>query len=353
MMADATTTAIAVNTVDPEQIAMEVAALSNTQRAAVMLMLLGEEEAASVIRHLAPKEVQHLSAAMISVADLSQEAVSMVLDGFIATIKKQTNIGGGIDYLESVLKNAIGEDKASSVLSRIMPASANRGLEVLQWMDARSISEMISSEHPQIVAIVLSFLDYDVAADVIRFLPESMRPEVLSRVATLETIQPTAMQELEVIMRKQFSSNSSLKSSSVGGVKAAARIMNYVKSEIEIGMMSQLAKKDADLAQRIQDNMIAFENLAGCDNRSIQTLMRAVPSELLMQALKGADDILKDKFLLNMSGRAREMFVDEMDSKGPMRLSDVEEARKQILRTARKLSDAGEMMLSGRGADYV
>jgi flagellar motor switch protein FliG len=290
---------------------------------------------------------------MISVADLSQEAVSMVLDGFIATIKKQTNIGGGIDYLESVLKNAIGEDKASSVLSRIMPASANRGLEVLQWMDARSISEMISSEHPQIVAIVLSFLDYDVAADVIRFLPESMRPEVLSRVATLETIQPTAMQELEVIMRKQFSSNSSLKSSSVGGVKAAARIMNYVKSEIEIGMMSQLAKKDADLAQRIQDNMIAFENLAGCDNRSIQTLMRAVPSELLMQALKGADDILKDKFLLNMSGRAREMFVDEMDSKGPMRLSDVEEARKQILRTARKLSDAGEMMLSGRGADYV
>jgi len=149
-MAEAT--AVAVNTVDPEQIAMEVAALSNTQRAAVMLMLLGEEEAASVIRHLAPKEVQHLSAAMISVADLSQEAVSVVLDGFIATIKKQTNIGGGIDYLESVLRNAIGEDKASSVLSRIMPASANRGLEVLQWMDARSISEMISSEHPQIIA---------------------------------------------------------------------------------------------------------------------------------------------------------------------------------------------------------
>jgi flagellar motor switch protein FliG len=352
-MAEATTTAVPATTVDPEQIAMEVAALSNTQRAAVMLMLLGEEEAASVIRHLAPKEVQHLSAAMISVADLSQEAVSAVLDGFIATIKKQTNIGGGIDYLESVLKNAIGEDKASSVLSRIMPASANRGLEVLQWMDARSISEMIASEHPQIIAIVLSFLDYDVAADVIRFLPDSLRPEVLSRVATLETIQPTAMQELEVIMRKQFSSNSSLKSSSVGGVKAAARIMNYVKSEVEIGLMSQLTKKDADLAQRIQDNMIAFENLAGCDNRSIQTLMRAVPSELLMQALKGADDLLKDKFLLNMSGRAREMFVDEMDSKGPMRLSDVEEARKQILRTARKLSDAGEMMLSGRGADYV
>ena len=352
-MADENNTATAVPAgVDMEQVAAEDAALSNTQRAAVMLMLLGEDEAASVIRHLAPKEVQHLSAAMISVADLSQEAVSAVLDGFIATIKKQTNIGGGIDYLENVLKNAIGEDKASSVLSRIMPASANRGLEVLQWMDARSISEMIEHEHPQIIAIVLSFLDHDVAADVLRFLPEGLRPEVLSRVASLETIQPTAMQELEAIMRKQFSSNSSLKSSSVGGVKAAAKIMNYVKSDIEQGMMRAMSSKDADLAQRIQDNMFAFENLEGSDNRSIQTLMRNVPTELLMVALKGADDILKDKFLLNMSQRAREMFVEEMEAKGPMRLSEVEEARKQILRTARRLSDAGEMML-GRGSDYV
>ena len=352
-MAEAMMSAAPGAPVDPEQIAIEVASLSNTQRAAVMLMLLGEDEAASVIRHLAPKEVQHLSAAMISVADLSQEAVSSVLDGFIATIKKQTNIGGGIDYLETVLKSAIGEDKASSVLSRIMPASANRGLEILQWMDARSISEMISSEHPQIIAIVLSFLDYDVAADVLRFLPDTVRAEVISRIATLETIQPTAMQELEVIMRKQFSSNSSLKSSTIGGVKAAARIMNYVKSEVEQGLMARLNAQNPELAQRIQDNMIAFENLAGCDNRSIQALMRAVPAELLMQSLKGADDILKDKFLSNMSARAREMFVDEMDGKGPMRLSDVEEARKQMLRTARKLSDAGEMMLSGRGADYV
>jgi flagellar motor switch protein FliG len=233
-----------------------------------------------------------------------------------------------------------------------MPASANRGLEVLQWMDARSISEMIEHEHPQIIAIVLSFLDHDVAADVLRFLPEGLRPEVLSRVASLETIQPTAMQELEAIMRKQFSSNSSLKSSSVGGVKAAAKIMNYVKSDIEQGMMRAMSSKDADLAQRIQDNMFAFENLEGSDNRSIQTLMRNVPTELLMVALKGADDILKDKFLLNMSQRAREMFVEEMEAKGPMRLSEVEEARKQILRTARRLSDAGEMML-GRGSDYV
>jgi len=353
-MAQAETVDLMAGSATPtaEQIAAEVAALSNTQRAAVMLMLLGEEEAASVIRHLSPKEVQHLSAAMMSVADLSQEAVSSVLDGFIATIKKQTNIGGGLDYLENVLKAVIGEDKASSVLSRIMPASANRGLEVLQWMDARSISEMIASEHPQIIAIVLSFLDHDVAADVLRFLPEGLRPEVIARVASLETIQPNAMQELEAIMRKQFSSNSSLKSSSVGGVKAAAKIMNFVKTDVEQAMMRKLSSQNADLAQRIQDNMFAFENLEGSDNRSIQTLMRNVPTELLMIALKGSDELLKGKFLENMSQRAREMFVEEMEAKGPMRLSEVEEARKQILRTARKLSDAGEIML-GRGADYV
>lgn len=336
-----------------EQILAEVAALSALQRAAVILMLLGEEEAAAVVRHLAPKEVQGLSAAIISVADLSQEAVSEVLDSFIGTIKKQTNLGGGIDYLENMLKTAIGAEKASSILSRIAPTAAARGFEILQWMDARSIAEMISGEHPQIIAIVLSFLECDVAADVLRYIPEALRSDVVSRVAMLETVQPNAMQELEAIMKKQFSSNSSLKSSSVGGVKAAAKIMNYVKSDFAQELMKNLTGRDADLAQKIQDNMFAFENLSGCDNRSIQTLMRAAPTDLLMVALKGADEIVKDKFLSNMSARAREMFVDEMETKGPIRLSEVEEAQKQILRTARRLSDAGEMMLSGRGADYV
>lgn len=338
----------------PEAVAAEIAALTNTQRAAVLLMLLGEEEAAAIIRHLLPKEVQHLSAAMVSIADLSQEAVSAVLDEFMATIKRQTTLGlGTIDYLEKVLKTALGEDKASSVMSRIMPVTANRGLEVLQWMDARSIAEMVRAEHPQIISIVMSFLDYEIAADVLRFLPANVRAEVISRVASLETIQPTAMQELESIMREQFSSNSSLKSSNVGGVKTAAKIMNFVKTDLEQEIMRNLGERNADLVQRIQDNMFTFDNLGGVDNRSIQTLMRNVPSEQLMVALKGADDLVKEKFLGNMSTRAREMFVDEMESRGPMRLSEVEEAQKQILRTARRLSDAGEMMLSGRGNDFV
>ena len=252
-----------------------------------------------------------------------------------------------------MFKRALGEDKAASVLGRIMPGQGSKGLDILKWMDARSIADMIRAEHPQVIAIILSVLEYDVAADVLNFLPADARPEIIQRVASLETVQPSAMEELESIMKMQFASNSSAKSSSFGGVKAAAKIMNFVKSDIEQGMMKTLTERNGDLAQRIQDNMIAFENLSGCDNRSIQTLMRAVPSELPMVALKGADDLAKDKFLSNMSARAREMFVDEMEARGPLRLSDVEDAQKQILRTARRLSDAGEMMLAGRGADYV
>jgi len=211
---------------------------------------------------------------------------------------------------------------------------------------------MIGAEHPQIVAIVLSYLDPEVGADVLRYLPEALRPEVVARVASLETIQPNAMKELESIMAKQFSSNSSMRSSSVGGVKAAAKIMNYVRTDVEQALMKELDVKNADLAMRIKDNMFAFEDLSTCDNKSIQVLMRGVSSEMLMTALKGANEIVGEKFLSNMSARARDMFVDEMNERGPVRLIEVEEAQKMIVREARKLSDAGELRLGG-GDDYV
>ncbi|MEN9775475.1 MAG: flagellar motor switch protein FliG, partial [Pseudomonadota bacterium] len=234
----------------------EVERLSSTERAAVMMLLLGEQQAADIIRYLNPKEVQALGSAMVAVADLSQEAVSLVLDEFIATIKRQTNLGfGSTDYVENVLKRALGEDKAASVLGRIMPGSASRGLEILSWMDARSIAEMIRLEHPQVIAIILSVLEYDVAADVLNFLPAESRGEIVQRVGALETVQPAAMQELEQIMKKQFSNNSSAKSSSFGGVKTAAKIMNFVKVDIESKVMSEVTSLDPDLAQKIQDNM--------------------------------------------------------------------------------------------------
>lgn len=332
----------------------EVDKLSNTERAAVLLLLLGEEQAADIIKYLDPKEVQALGAAMVAVVDLSQDAVNVVLDDFISTIRRQTTLGlGSIDYVENVLRKALGEDKAASVLGRIMPGSASRGLEILRWMDARSIAEMIRLEHPQVIAIILSVLEYEVAADVLNFLPGESRPEIMQRIGALETVQPAAMKELEQIMKTQFSNNSSAKSSSFGGVKTAAKIMNFVKVDIESKLMSGLVEMDPDIAQRIQDNMFTFDNLINVDNRSIQTLMRNIEPDLLMTALKGADEAVKQKFFDNMSARARVMFIDDMEAKGPLRISDVEEAQKSAMRIARKLADSGELVLAGRGDDFV
>ncbi len=331
----------------------EMANLSGVQRAAVLMLLLGEQQAAEIIKYMDPKEVQALGAAMVSVADLSQEAVNTVLDQFVATIKKQTSLGlGTTDYVEKVFKRALGDDKAASVLGRIMPGQSSKGLDILRWMDARSIADMIRGEHAQVIAIILSVLEHEVAADVLNFLPPAARPEIIQRVASLETVQPSAMEELEAIMKKQFANNSSAKSSSFGGIKAAAKIMNFTKTDLESSIMTGLGEIDEDLMLKIQDNMFTFENLMSVDNRGIQVLMRNVEPDLLMIALKGANDGVQAKFFENMSERARGMFRDDMEAKGPLRIADVEDAQKKIMRIARKLSDAGDLVLGG-GEDFV
>ncbi|MGY8894491.1 MAG: flagellar motor switch protein FliG [Burkholderiales bacterium] len=337
-----------------EALQEELAALNGTQRAAVLVLLLGEQQASDIIRYMNPKEVQALGGAMVALSDLSQEVVNAVLDDFVSTLKKQTSLGLGTnEYVEKVLNRALGPDKAASVLSRIMPGQGSKGLEILKWMDARSIAEMIRGEHPQVTAIILSVLDYDVAADVLAFLDPPTRAEIMQRVASLETVQPSAMEELESIMKSQFANNSSAQSSSFGGVKAAAKIMNFAKVDLESSVMAGLTSLDAELTQKIQDNMFTFENLSGVDNRGIQTLMRAVEPDMLMTALKGAADFVQEKFFGNMSTRARAMFMDEMEAKGPLRIADVEEAQKNIMRLAKKMSDAGELMLVGRGDGFV
>jgi flagellar motor switch protein FliG len=336
-----------------EKLQKELSEMSGTKRAAVLMLLLGEQQAAEIIRFLNPKEVQALGGAMVSVADLSQEAVNSVLDEFVTTIKKQTSLGlGTTDYVEKVLKRALGDDKAASVLGRIMPGQSSKGLDILSWMDARSIAEMIRGEHPQVSAIILSVLENSVAADVLAYLPPESRAEIIQRVASLEVVQPSAMEELEAIMKKQFSNNSSAQSSSFGGIKAAAKIMNFTKTALEASVMTSLGELDPDLMQKIQDNMFTFDNLVSVDNRGIQVLMRNVEPDLLMIAMKGAGDPVKDKFFGNMSERARGMFRDDMEAKGPLRIADVEEAQKTIMRIARKLSDAGDLVLGG-GEDFV
>jgi len=337
-----------------DQAKNEIALLTSIERAAVLLLLLGEEQAANIIAYLSPREVQAIGTSMVAVADLSQETVDYILDEFIMTIRGQTSLGlGTMEYVSSVFNKALGEEKAATVLGRIMPGGASsKGLEMLQWMDARSIGEMIGGEHPQVIAIVMSVLEYDVAADVLNYLPVKIRAEIVKRVANLETIHPNAMAQLEAIMKEQFHSTSA-KASSFGGVKTAAKIMNFTKTEMESSIFGGLEEGDPDLALAIMDNMFTFENLSALDNKSIQTLMRSLDQDLLMTAVKGADEAVKDKFLDNMSQRAKVMFMDEMEAKGPVRITDVEEAQKQILRLARQMSDAGEIVLAGRGDDFV
>jgi len=335
-----------------EKLQTEMSNLSGAQRAAVLMLLLGEQQASEIVKFMNPQEVQTLGGAMVDVSDVSQEAVNAILDDFVSTIKKQSSLGlGNTDYVEKVFKRALGDDKAASVLGRIMPGQSSKGLEILQWMDARAIADMIKTEHPQVTAIILSVLDHQVAADVLNFLPDESSAEIIQRVASLETVQPSAMQELESIMKLQFSTNTSSKSSSFGGIKAAAQIMNSTKTALENSIMKGLEEIDADLMMRIQDNMFTFENLSAVDNKGIQVLMRAVDNNQLMIAMKGASEEVKARFFDNMSERARGMFKDEMDAKGLMRLSDVEEAQKQIMRSARKLSDSGELVLGG--GDFV
>ena len=330
----------------------EMEAMTSTQRAAVLMLLLGEEQAAEIVKYLSPKEVQALGAAMVQASSLSQNAVNVVLDQFVDMLKKQNSVGlGGSDYVDRVMRLALGEDKANSVLNRIMPGQGTKGLDILSWMDPRSIAEMIRTEHPQVIAIILSILDTSVAADVLVYLPPEVRPEAIQRVAAMDTVQPSAMAELEQIMKQQFAKSSSSKSSSFGGIKSAAAIMNKTKTDLERSVMDGLEELDVELMLKIQDQMFTFDNLATVDNKGIQVLMRNVEPDQLMVALKGAPEEVLMRFLDNMSERARGMFKDDMDARGPVRVADVEDAQKKIMRLARKLSDTGELILGG--ADFV
>jgi len=326
--------------------------LTGTQKSAILMMLLGEEEASEILKNLGPKEVQHLGSAMYSVQGLDQDTVNRVLDEFLDIIKEQTSLGlGAGNYIRNVLMKALGEDKAQSVLSRITPSSSDRPIEILDWMDARAISELIVDEHPQIIALIISYLDFSMGADVLNLLPDDLQPEIIRRIATLETVQPDALRELEDVMQRKFKANTTLRASQVGGVKAAAKIMNFTNQNMEARIMKNIGKDDKVLMQSIQESMFVFETLILSDDKSLQTLLRNVETELIVLALKGADEALRDKLFSCMSSRAAANIMDEMEALGPVRLAEVQEAQKQIIAVARRLSDEGTIVLAGRGGD--
>lgn len=335
-----------------EQQMESVEKLSGVQRAAILLLALGEMDASAILKHMGPKEVQELGMAMAGLDNVTTPQMEQVMNKFVTSLETQTALGLDSDeYIRNVLTDALGADKASGVIDRILLGRNSKGLEQLKWMDPRGIAELIRLEHPQIIAIVLSFLDPDQGAQVLSQFPERQRSDIVMRVATLDGVQPTALQELDEILERQLSGNTNVQSSSMGGIKTAANMLNLVDGTVESNIMDQIMEADADLAQEIQDNMFVFENLGEIDDRGIQSLLREVASDQLLLAMRGAEEDLKEKIFRNMSKRAAEMLRDDLEAAPPARLSDVEAAQREILSVARRLADAGEISLGGSGGE--
>lgn len=328
--------------------------MNGAERAAIFLMSLGEDEAAKIMQHLGPREVQQLGVAMSALQNVTREQVMGVLGDFVTTVEAQTSLGiGNTDYIRTVMVKALGEDKAGGIIDRILMGGNNRGLEQLKWLDPKTVAEMIRLEHPQIIAIVLAYLDPDHAAQVLQGLPERMRHDLVMRVATLEGIQPAALKELDEVMERQFSGKERINSSIIGGAQAAANILNQLDSTNEVAIMEQIQEIDSDLGESIQEKMLVFADLADIDNRGGQLLLREIRTETLVLALKGADERVKDKFFRNMSKRASELLRDDLEAKGAVRLSEVEAAQKEILAIAKRLTDEGQLSLGATGEAYI
>ncbi|WEN14610.1 flagellar motor switch protein FliG [Rhodanobacter sp. AS-Z3] len=331
------------------------APITGAQRAAILLLTLGEQDAAEVLKHLSARDVQTIGTAMAALSSVSREHVQGVLDRLNEDMGQQTSFGVGTEeYIRKVLVNALGESKAGGLIDRILLGRSSKGLESLKWMESRAIAEMINQEHPQIIALVLAHLEPDQAAEVLGYLPPRVRSDAVMRIATLDGVQPHALNELDEIMERQFSGNNKkLKSANVGGLKAAAAILNAMEGSREAELMTAIRTHDEALGEKIEDLMFVFDDLVGLDDRGMQTLLREVPSATLITALKGAEPEIREKIFANMSKRAADMMRDDLEVKGPVRLSEVDAAQKEVLGIARKLSDAGQLSLAGGGDEFV
>ncbi|MFG6448183.1 flagellar motor switch protein FliG [Roseateles sp. BYS180W] len=320
--------------------------------AAILLMSLGEEEASEIFKHLGPKEVQKLGETIARLKVVPRHRVDEVLDKFEAVAETQSMLVQDTDeYVRSVLRKALGDDKANLLLDRILQGSDVSSIESLKWMDPSSVAELLRNEHPQIVAAILAHLDFDQASAVLRTFAERARNEVLIRIATLDGIQPMALKDLNEVMGQILAGGERMKKSSLGGVKSAAEIINMLGSSVEASVLDYIREADADLAQKIMDNMFTFDDLEKVDDKGIQAVLKEVQSESLVLALKGASVELREKVFRNMSSRAAETLKEDLESRGPVRLSEVEGEQKEILKIVRRLVDEGTIVLAGGGDD--
>ena len=331
---------------------MSDAGLANS---AILLLSVGEEEAALVMKHLSPKEVQKIGQAMTKLEGVTRDRIEQVLDNFHAQADRQTSIGtGNDDYIRSVLVRALGDDKAEYLLDQILGGGDSSGIESLRWMDPGSVTELVKNEHPQIIASILAHLERDQASAVLGLLPEAIRNDVVLRIATLDAIQPNALRELNDVLAKLLSGGEHARKRALGGVRAAAEMLNLIGSTIETAVLDAVKEHDADLAQRILDEMFVFEDLLDLDDRAVQSLLREVQSEMLIIALRGAPEALREKIFKNMSQRAAEMLRDDLEAKGPVRVAEVEAAQKEVLKIVRRMAEEGTISLGGKAEDeYV
>lgn len=330
----------------------DVNKLEGSEKAAILLLSLSEEDAAQILKHLEPKQVQQVGSVMAAMEDFTQAKITAVHKQFIHEIQNFSTIGfQSEDFVRKALTAALGEDKAGNLIDQIVMGGASKGLDSLKWMDSKQVANIIRNEHPQIQTIVLSYLEPEQSAEIMSQFSDKVRLDLMMRIANLEEVQPAALQELNEIMEKQFAGQAGAQAAKMGGLKAAADIMNYLDTNMEGMLMDSMRESDEEMSQQIQDLMFVFENLADVDDRGMQAILRDVEQDALMKAIKGADEALKEKFLSNMSKRAAEMLVDDLEAMGPVRVSEVETAQKEILAVARRLSDAGEIMLGGGGGD--
>ena len=320
------------------------------EQAAILLMSLGEEEAAEVFKHLAPKEVQRLGETIANMKPVSRDRVDRVIETFDKISgSERMLVADNSEYVKSVLRKALGDDKAALLIDRILQGNDVTGIESLKWMDGRSIAELLRNEHPQIVAVILVHLEADQAAEVLKAFTERQRNEVMVRIATLDGVQPSALRDLNEVMGTVLASGERAKRGSLGGVKVTAEILNMMGTAAETSVLDYVREADSDLAQKIMDNMFTFDDVESIDDKGIQSLMKEVQSESLVIALKGATPALREKIFKNMSTRAAESLKEDLESRGPVRLSEVEAEQKEMLKIVRRLVDEGQIVLTGGG----
>ena len=323
-------------------------------KSAMLLLTLGEDEAAEVLKHLGPREVQKLGVAMAALKSVPRDRVEAVVDEFYEETQRGAPVTADEEYIRGMLTKALGDDRAANLISRILQGGDTAGIESLKWMDAATVADLVKNEHPQIIATILVHLEYDQSGEILRHFTDRLRNDVILRIATLDGVQPVALQELNDALAKILSGSSSVKKTAMGGVRTAAEILNFVGTTHETAVIDNVREYDHDLAQKIIDEMFVFENLGDVDDRGIQLLLREVQSDSLILALKGSSEELREKVFKNMSQRAAEMLREDLESKGPVRLSEVEREQKEILKIARRLADEGQIQLGAKGEDaYV